>query len=289
MRKTALTLAAVALLAGAGACGKKRPADALDDNFLSEATNAEEPVTSAEADLQARCAATAIYDRIKLELFRQAVDLRGRDEAAFNKIAKFSFVRMDDPVPRGYNQASGETSCTGRLTLDLPPGLAVAGGGNRLVGDVGYSIQPAAGGSGAVTVSGADPIVASLATLARVAAQPPAATAPADPLSPSPDPLAPAPAAPGAAVARPSFNCADARTPSERAVCASSGLAALDRNMAAHYNQALASADSRTASELRRTRDRFLAYRERCPTDSCIADAYRGRIREISDIVRESR
>ena len=59
--------------------------------------------------------------------------------------------------------------------------------------------------------------------------------------------------------------------------------------MAAHYNQALAGADSRTASELRRTRDRFLGYRERCPTDACIADAYRGRIREIDDIVRASR
>ena len=59
--------------------------------------------------------------------------------------------------------------------------------------------------------------------------------------------------------------------------------------MAAHYNQALAGADARTASQLRRTGDRFFAYRERCASDTCIADAYRGRIREIDDIVRESR
>jgi uncharacterized protein len=56
--------------------------------------------------------------------------------------------------------------------------------------------------------------------------------------------------------------------------------------MAAHYSSALAGADPRAASELRRTRDRFLAYRERCDSDACIADAYRGRIREIDDIVR---
>ena len=288
MQRTALILAAAVLVA-TSACGKKRPADALDDNFLTEVTNAEEPVPSPEADLQARCASTAIYEKIKLELFRQAVELRGRDQAAFSKIAGFSFVRMEDSVPRGYNQASGEISCTGRLTLDLPPGLAVAGGGNRLVGGIGYSILPVAGGSAGITVSGADQIITPLATLARAAAPAPAEPAPADPLTPMPDPLAPAPPAPSAAVARPSFNCADARTTSERAVCASPGLAALDRTMAAHYNQALASADDRTASELRRTRDRFLTYRERCPTDSCIADAYRGRIREISDILRANR
>lgn len=289
MRSAALSLIAIAVVLAAGACGKKRPADALDDNFLTEVTNGEEPVTSAEANLQARCGATAMHDKIKLELFRQAVELRGRDQTAFNKIARFSFVRMEEPVPRGYNQASREVSCTGRLTLDLPPGLAVAGGGNRLVGDVGYSIRPLAGGNTAVSVSGADQIVARLATLGRAAAPTPAAPAPRDPLKPLPDPLAPAAAEPRVAAPRPSFNCADARTSSERAVCASSGLAALDRSMAAHYNQALAGSDSRTAYELRRTRDRFLAYRERCPTDSCIADAYRGRIREIGDIARESR
>jgi hypothetical protein len=288
MRKILLTFAVTALLT-AGACGKKRPADALDDNYLTEVTNAEEPVSSPGAELQARCAATAIYDRIKLELFRQAVELRGRDQAAFNKIAKFSFVRMEDPVPRGYSQASGETSCTGRLTLDLPPGLAVAGGGNRLTGDVGYSITPAAGGNATVTLSGADEIAARLATLAPAAAPPRAEPAASDPLAPSADPLAPRPAPPPANAARPSFSCGNARTLSERAVCASPGLAALDRSMAVVYTYALDGADARTASELRRTRDSFLAYRERCPTDACIADAYRGRIREINDIIRESR
>ena len=33
------------------------------------------------------------------------------------------------------------------------------------------------------------------------------------------------------------------------------------------------------------TRDRFLGYRDRCPTDSCIATTYRGRMREIDDIM----
>jgi hypothetical protein len=36
---------------------------------------------------------------------------------------------------------------------------------------------------------------------------------------------------------------------------------------------------------LERTRGRFLGFRDRCRTDACIADSYRGRITEIRDIV----
>jgi uncharacterized protein len=35
---------------------------------------------------------------------------------------------------------------------------------------------------------------------------------------------------------------------------------------------------------LQRSRDRFLAYRDQCPSSACIAETYRGRIREIRDI-----
>lgn len=89
------------------------------------------------------------------------------------------------------------------------------------------------------------------------------------------------PRAPG----RPSFNCRSARTRSERMVCESEGLAARDRQMSSMFYSALADADPRTRRELRRTRDRFLAYRERCRSEACVADAYEGRMREIDDIM----
>ena len=85
--------------------------------------------------------------------------------------------------------------------------------------------------------------------------------------------------------ARPSFNCAYAKTSGERAVCASGSLADLDRQMAAQYVAAMRNAGPREARLLRTTRDRFLAYRDRCGSDRCIADAYRGRITEIGDIM----
>ena len=36
---------------------------------------------------------------------------------------------------------------------------------------------------------------------------------------------------------------------------------------------------------LQNTRSRFLSFRDRCGTNSCIADTYRGRMREIEDIM----
>ena len=67
-------------------------------------------------------------------------------------------------------------------------------------------------------------------------------------------------------------------------MCGDSGLAALDRQMAATYIEALRDADPATRAMLQRSRDRFLGYRDQCPSDACIADTYRGRIREIRDI-----
>ena len=90
-----------------------------------------------------------------------------------------------------------------------------------------------------------------------------------------------------APLASPSFNCTNARTRGEIAVCRNEGLAALDRQMAAQYRSAVASSDRRTRAELEHSRGRFLSYRDQCPSDECIADTYRGRIREIRDIVDE--
>ena len=61
------------------------------------------------------------------------------------------------------------------LSLDLPPGVAVAGGRRTLTADIDYTLQPAADGSGdGLLLRNADAIVTPLATLARVA-QPPQA------------------------------------------------------------------------------------------------------------------
>lgn len=115
--------------------------------------------------------------------------------------------------------------------------------------------------------------------VARVAPPPP---------RPRPSPPTPRPAVEVAerprATARPSFNCSYARSRVERMVCADPGLARADRAMSSEFYAALANADPETRRALRRSRDRFLGYRDRCGNAGCVAQAYSDRIDEIRDI-----
>lgn len=281
---------------------------------------------SNETTAEERCGSQRTYDLVKQQLFRQAAQTRGTDQAAFDRLSAYASIRVTSPVLKREDEELGTLVCSGNVALDLPPGVAVVGGRRTLQANLDYSLQPAADGSGdVVTLSGAEGIVVPLATLARtgsqqpglpeaqpqpqapaqpgvdslgqpvgsappVAPQAPVAPAPASrpaPRAPTssiePGPTAPAPVAERSA--RPSFNCARARTRGEIAVCRDSGLAALDRQMAGFFNTAVREADPETRAILQRTRGRFLAFRDRCSSDRCIADAYRGRITEIRDIV----
>jgi len=265
-------------------------------------TDAQVAAQADATDPEKRCGSQKTYDLIKRELFRRAAELRGSDKAAFDRLSAYSVVRMDAPMLRSHDEDVGTITCAGSLALDLPPGVAVVGGRRTLTANIGYAIQPAADGSGDVlSLSNADAIITPLATLARVgtpAGEPLTTEAPADsappPLTAEPapptqrPPTAPpqdvGPPPPPAATASPSFNCRSARTRGEIAVCSDSGLASLDRQMAAQFSTAMAQGDARQRSLLQRTRNDFLRYRDNCPTNACIAETYRGRIREIRDI-----
>jgi uncharacterized protein YecT (DUF1311 family) len=283
--------------------------DALDKD------SGESKEEAAAADPEARCAAPATYDLIKRELFRQAAATRGSNQGVFTQLPSYATLRVTNPVLSEQEEGLERVSCTGNASLDLPPGLAVAGGRRTLTANIGYNLQPAADNSGeVVTLTGAEGIVIPLSTLARVgvagsspsevgpvpgdqqapgpgdvpaapqpSAPPPEAARPAD-AAPDRVPPPPATVRPTASV-RPSFNCARARTRGEIAVCRSSELAALDRQMANFYQTSYRGAEPEARALLERTRGRFLGFRDRCRTDACIADSYRGRITEIRDIV----
>lgn len=253
--------------------------------------------TRAEASPEKRCASQATYDLIKRDLFRRAAQMRGSDQAAYDKLAAYASIRMENPVLESENDETRAVSCSGSLSLDLPPGVAVVGGRRTLSADVDYTVQPAADGTGnVVLLRNADAIVTPLATLTRAAqpAQPEPAPQPGldslgQPMGNVP-PVAPVtqpPAAPRPVGARPSFDCGSARTRGEVAVCADAGLATLDRTMAAQYGRAMAVASPEQQALLRRTRDRFLGFRDRCRDNRCIGDAYTGRMREIRDIMED--
>lgn len=265
--------------------------DKLKDAQLTQ-TNAPDPGK--------RCSSTATYDMIKRSLFQHAAQLRGNDQEAFAQVAAEANLRMENPVMETQDKASGAINCSGSLSLDLPPSVAVQSGQRTLMSDVDYTVQPAADGSGdVVIVRNADAIITPLSTLSQTA-EPDASDIADNPdaqdelngpqavpddqpqiqqVAPSPTPQAPA-------TTRPSFDCSDAQSRGELAVCSDAGLAALDRSMTAQYRRALALASPDMQDLLRRTGERFIAYRDRCSTKACIGDAYNGRMREIRDIMQ---
>ena len=237
---------------------------------------------SAQSDASKACSEKATYDLVKRELFRRAAELRGKDAAEFDKVSGVAVLRVENPVLE--DEAADGLNCSGTFYLDLPPHLAVAGGRHNLAANIDYVLQS----GGGIVLRNAEPIVGPLANLEQVAV--------VDPLAPEGKTAAdgnvaasesaskdvgPATSAPG----RPSFDCANAQTSGEAAVCADSGLAALDVNMSTQYRRALTTATPIQLQQLRTTRERFLAYRDRCPSRQCMADAYVGRMREIRDIM----
>ncbi|WP_114228008.1 MULTISPECIES: lysozyme inhibitor LprI family protein [Sphingomonas] len=286
--------------------------DRVDGNGATAANDSGGNATAtAAADPAARCASRQTYDGVKAELFRLAAATRGHDQATFDRLASYATLRMESPVLKSQDGATGALACSGRASIDLPPGLVVAGGRTTLSAPLDYTLQNAADGSGQViTLAGADPITVPLATLARTGETPATsesgsgdATAPdagsldepgvaPSPIAPTPQPLPvpraatppPAPTPPQAS-SDPGFNCRYARTRGEIAVCNDDGLALLDRRMTSVYVDALRNASSTQYALLHQTRDRFLGYRDRCANSACMAAAYRDRIREISDIM----
>lgn len=262
--------------------------------------------------MRAACTSPASFDRLKELTFDEAIRIRGGDSTALDRVGAAAVVRMERPRVVSRDDSLNVTVCAGRLVLELPPGAENAFDGRRRIeADVEYAAQDAPDGSGLVfQMDGAEPVIYRLATIgglvrqqsAEVATRPPSAPpddprrvtepapaarpepAAASPRSPRPEP----PAAPTetrpATAARPSFNCRAARTRSELMVCASPRLAAADRRMASLYYSQMTNADAEARRRLRATRDRFLARRERCGSEACVAAAYEERVAEIRGI-----
>jgi hypothetical protein len=232
------------------------------------------------------CSASDVYANIKQQLFERAAQVRGRDQDVFARLAAAAVLRMENPVMESEDTAARVINCSGSMSIELPPDMAVASGNGSLTTDVDYVVQLPGDAAGmTVQVRNTDAIIASLATVQQVE-EPVAAegnvvegnVAASESANVQPGP-------PSASPGRPSFDCARAQTPGEIAVCGDSGLAALDLNMSTQYRRALAVASPDQTRLLQSSRNRFLAYRDHCPDRTCIANAYLGRMREIRDIM----
>lgn len=241
--------------------------------------------TESSGDLTARCSSKSASEGIKNALFQQAAELRGGDQSALTKVAASASIRMEAVELRDEG-SDGSITCNGTVTLDLPPGVA-ASGKRSLSADVLYTIQ-----GDALTLADASAIVIPLSSIAGTETESsdalsnsvtndigtlPVGTEPADPLAPQPGT--------DNSAGGPSFSCSSDRTAGEVAVCNDPALSALDRRMSAQFSGALAQASPEQRALLIRTRNEFLGYRDQCTENACIADTYRGRMREIRDIM----
>lgn len=156
----AIPLAALLVIVGVTAAVSSRPNKSEDP--------AGRTVANASDERNKRCASQKTYAAIQRELFRQAAETRGSDEAAFSHISDYSIVRMEQPVVRSFDEELATLRCSGKLVLQLPRGIAVVGGRHALAAEVDYVLQPAADGTGdVVMLEGQAPITIPLATLAR--------------------------------------------------------------------------------------------------------------------------
>lgn len=276
-----LVAVAVAAALGYGLANRPGPPDTAKDTLTRKQA------------IQDACASRDTFHGLKQLVFRQASSGRVTDPGNFDVLSAAAFVRMEEPVVARRDEELGITACRGRFILELPPGAEAAfAGERRLAADVDYEIQAAADGSGSVyRMRGAERIVAQLVAFdlqgRRLAMPAPAATPESVAANDAGKP--PEGSASVERRASPSFDCDDARTRGELLVCGNPSLAAKDRAMAALYGAANEEGDRRIRRALRRTRDGFLAYRDRCASVSCVSQAYDGRMREIRDIMADMR
>jgi len=243
-----------------------------------------------DPDLNKACAGQSTYEQIKRALFRQAATQRGKDGDAYERIAQVAAVRMENPAAEGREERTKLIDCAGSLAIDLPPGITTVAGRRQLMTDIYYVVDQSGAQRRVVQLRGANGIVNDLAGLTIDQAPPamppmmPPVTTPVEPEAIDQQPADPLAAQPERK-ALPSFDCGNARTSGERMICGDPSLAELDRAMAAEYSRAVAASTPAQQALLRQTRDRFLAYRDRCPNSACVGAATSDRIREIHDIM----
>ena len=73
-----------------------------DQDRLGDAASTS--TAAGDPDLGRACSGQLVYEQIKRALFRQAAQVRGSDQPAYEKIAMAASVRMENAVAEGQEQ-----------------------------------------------------------------------------------------------------------------------------------------------------------------------------------------
>ena len=264
-----------------------RPADAVQPTRSKLAARASKQVASLCTDKSAAAL-------IRKELFRQAGKMRGTDSELLRRAAEVSVVRVDPSTKDAQREAS---ACTGWVALDLPPGLAVDGGRTNLNAEVSFGLAGSSRSLQLASLSGANRLVRTLATLGPAPKEPaadkpiePAQVAavvrkPVEPVATPPRNTRKTPDAKPIQVAQASTGCGRLTNRADQMICASGNLSSLDRQLSLLYRQSWDEADEKKRAALLGSRQRFNDRREACSSPNCMTTAYLSRLKEISDIM----
>jgi hypothetical protein len=132
-----------------------------------------EPAELAQAEPQPEasfCGSQATYTQIKDMVFEKAIESYGGDPVPLNSLKRAVSARMEFPVVAGVDEELQRTDCSGRLVIDLPPGMREQFDGEKsLEADVEYSSQPSADGTGSIIrVEGFGHVITRLVTAASL-------------------------------------------------------------------------------------------------------------------------
>lgn len=117
------------------------------------------------------CGLQKTFDAIKQDLFDRAAEKHGGDGPAFQRVANFSLLQVQDPFVRQFDQQSQRIDCSGTAVLELPPQITAASGVGTLTAPIDYFIQPGANGGPAVlSLGNVDVITVPLSTIALTSA-----------------------------------------------------------------------------------------------------------------------
>ena len=213
------------------------------------------------------CGDPSTYDTIKEIVFDEARDRIAGDPVALNDLRRSVSVSMKFPVVTAVLNDLDRTDCSGRLILGIPPVAREAFGGEpELKADLNYSVQPAADGSGSVvTANGFGFLVNQIVVAENQRALRKLASRGGPQLE---------------RTYNPSFDCGPGLSNTERMICQSERLSAMDRELSDMFDQAVASLDGQAKSTFLRRQRGLLAERAKCADTDCLMFWYDQRLAE---------
>lgn len=263
MKRWVMTAAALAALAG---CNESATPVGKSPDHVAEAAIPLQP--------QERCVSPATVAQLKQMAFNAARRISSSDPVKMNDLERDATAAISMPLLQAHDATLDRTVCTGRLRIEVPVGARSLFGGDELLADITYSMQPAADGSGLVyqvdTFGRIESAIgyADLSRFNQSTSRPAPAPLPATPLPASPLPQTRRGGA--------SFDCAKARSNVELLICADADLAALDSRMATLYSAARRSQPGAADAQLA-----WIKARNKCSDASCLYGTYEDRIRQL--------